>query len=269
MRALMTAATFSLGLALLSNSTVSSITDPLLGGAAWLVWSLTLTWLLCAEVSAFAIFSACAAAVVVHVVGDLFVAFALLSAFLYAPRAFRARNVPTGVSLVTIAAATGALAVWVLLRFSAAPWAIQWAVAGLCFVIALGVPVDDPVASRLRGLAGEAEGRLRWTLLRGVAVRRMSERYSDELNKKTRKTLTRSWENIIDLAEHASRVHSKTQTLLLDRLSNHLRTISATCRSATSVDALSGSLSDDTLHNVIAESERYQAELQALHEVAE
>lgn len=264
MRALITATTFSLGLALSSH-----LTDPMWGGVAWLLWTLTVTWLLSGQVSAFAIFSGCAAALIVHVIPDPFLAFALLGAFMYAPRAFRARNTATAASLIAIAGATTALAVWVLVQFSAAPSLVRWSVAGLCFVIAFGIPVDDPIAARLRGLAGDAEGRLRWTLLRGVAVRRMTEEYGDELGKKTRKTLERSWDNIVDLAQHASRVHGKTQTLLLERLGNHLRTISSTCRSAASVDALSGSLSDDTLHSVIAESERYQAELQALHEVAE
>lgn len=264
MRAITTAITFSAGLVL-----STFLTGPVWGGVAWLLWSLTLSWLLSAQVSAFAIFSGCAAALVVHVVGDPFVAFALFGAFLYAPRAFRARNLVLGTSLVAIAGTTTALALWVVLRFSAAPLGVHFAVAGLCFLIAFLVPVDDPLAARLRELANDAEGRLRWTLLRGVAVRRMTETYADELGKKTRKTLQGSWENIVDLAEHAARVHGKTQTLLLDRLSNHLRTISSTCRSAASVDALSGSLSDDTLHHVMAESERYQAELQALHEVAE
>lgn len=196
---------------------------------------------------------------------------AVLVVALYAARAVRARDAASVVTQLALAAAAGAAATWVVLRYGdAEPMvrAVALTMAALLASAPFALTVPHPRVHALLSLAARTRGPARLRLLRAAALARRAHDDAFPIATSERRRLERAFRTVRRLAEARAEAGALDLAAMDRAIGAHVSALTRLTRALRARWSSSEALAGHDARDLTAASDRVAAEAAALDELA-
>lgn len=191
-------------------------------------------------------------------------------AFVYGPRALRARTATTTMVHMLVSLVSGYVSAAIALRYAHASFVVQIAalvVSGLVASVSVLVPVDDPIAHALSQASRELSEPTRSLLQTAVELRRRADTTHESLSRTARRRLEHVWRTLLNTATARLHTTPTAAPLLDERLRALVHALERVYRACEERTARIAGLDDHALTAARLEGERLEAEVAALEEL--